>query len=54
MPDSTHQQCKTQPDVLDEVVGPMVNRRVIAYGRWPGRGQKFSLSEIELDEEAKE
>jgi hypothetical protein len=57
MPDSTHQRCETHPDVLDEVVGPMVNRRVIAYGRWKGRqarGQKFALSEIELDEEAKE
>ncbi len=42
--------CKTPPDFLDDVVGPMVNRSVIAYGKVTKK--VFLLRDIELDEEA--
>jgi len=54
--DGTFQRCETRHDMLDDVVGPMVNRSVIAYGRMKGRQgrpQKFHLDEIEFDEEEK-
>lgn len=54
--DGSFQRCETRHDMLDDVVGPMVNRSVIAYGRLKGRRgrpQKFHLDEIEFDEEEK-
>jgi|GEM_PF-1933544 len=41
--------CKTPPEFLDDVVGPMVNRRVVAHGK--SKRSKFLLRDIELDEE---
>lgn len=42
-------RCVTPPEFLDDVVGPMVNRQVIAHGKT--RRGKFHLRDIELDEE---
>ncbi|MCP3143878.1 hypothetical protein [Pyxidicoccus xibeiensis] len=48
--DGAEQRCVTHQDVLDDVVGPMVNRRVVVRGRWTGVARrKFLLSDIDLD-----
>jgi len=55
LPDGEHQRCETPPETLDEVVGPMVNRSVVVFGRWSrprGRKGKFHLKEIDLDEDS--
>lgn len=43
-------QCDTVPGMLDDVVGPMVNRRVVAHGHWrkKGGGEKFLIGDVEL------
>ena len=54
-PDGEHQRCETPAETLDEVVGPMVNRSVVVFGRWKrrsGKKDKFLLKEIDLDEDA--
>jgi hypothetical protein len=33
LPESRHERCDTEPDMLDDVVGPMVNHEVIVRGR---------------------
>lgn len=47
--DGDRKHCKTPPEFLDDVVGPMVNRRVVAHGK--SKRTKFLLRDIELDEE---
>lgn len=47
--DAKKKRCQTPPEFLDDVVGPMVNRRVVAHGKT--KGGKFLLRDIELDEE---
>jgi len=54
-PEGAHQRCETPPETLDEVVGPMVNRSVVVFGRWKrrmGHKDKIILKEIDLDEDA--
>jgi hypothetical protein len=48
--DGRSQRCEAKDDVLDDVVGPMVNRRVVVRGVWRhSRGRrKFYLRDIEL------
>ena len=41
--------CRIEHEVLDDVVGPMINRQVIVRGRWTRRGTQFNLIDIELD-----
>ena len=45
------QKCETREDVLDDVVGPMVNKRVVATGRWVTRRgkQAFLMHDLELE-----
>ncbi len=43
------QWCRIARDVLDDVIGPMLNRRVIVRGQWNRRGTQFDLGDIELD-----
>jgi hypothetical protein len=52
--DGTHQKCNTLPDMLDDVVGPMVNRRVHLTGprrRLPGGIVRLIVEDIELAED---
>jgi len=51
--DGTHVRFYTVHELLDDVVGPMVNRRVVVSGRLMQRGGKKQLliSEIELADE---
>ena len=48
--DDTNQRCEIVHDVLDDVVGPMVNGQVIVKGQWYSDTGKFELIDIELDE----
>ena len=45
-----HIRCDTEPEMLDDVVGPMVNRDVVIFGRVKGKGS-ILVSEIELADE---
>lgn len=51
--DGTHVRASTVPELLDDVVGPMVNRRVVVSGTRSGLGldMKYLASEIELADE---
>lgn len=51
--DGTHVRASTVPELLDDVVGPMVNRRVIVTGTQSQLGleKRFLVSEIELADE---
>lgn len=53
-PSSDHQKCDTVHDMLDDVVGPMVNREVVVSGRWRTRKgkRKLLVEEIELIEKS--
>jgi hypothetical protein len=42
--------CGISHETLDEVVGPMLNRRVIVHGRWNPLRTRFRLYDIELDQ----
>ena len=48
-----HEKCFTLPDMLDEVVGPMVNRKVIVKGPRirRGKGEPLLVHEIEPSED---
>src|SRR5262249_17471831 len=50
-PDGKQQRCSGASEAIDDVIGPMVNRRVILYCRWRStlRGRKLLFSDIELD-----
>jgi len=53
LPDGGRQRCETPEDVLDDVVGPMVNKQVRVTGYWesprdPRRRRVFRLRDIEL------
>ncbi len=43
------QRCRIAGEVLDDVVGPMLNHRVIVRGKWKRHGAQFDLMDIELD-----
>lgn len=47
------QRCEITADVLDDVIGPMVNRRVIVRGKWSTSKHKIRVSDIELGTSAK-
>jgi hypothetical protein len=47
--DSGRIKCKVSHGVLDDVVGPMLNRHVVARGRWNSGHTQFSLLDIEPD-----
>lgn len=53
LPNGVHETCFTLPDMLDDVVGPLVNKRVIVRGpkTHRGRGEHLLVQEIELAEE---
>lgn len=42
-------RCRIAGDVLDDVVGPMLNHRVIVQGKRTKSGAEFRLQDIELD-----
>jgi hypothetical protein len=46
--DSTRVRCRIGQQVLDDVIGPMLNRPVVARGR-VGRRGVFALTDIEID-----
>ena len=45
-------RCRIAGEVLDDVVGPMLNRPVIVQGKWARQGAEFRLQDIELDTSA--
>jgi hypothetical protein len=47
--EGVRQRCETRGDVLDDVVGPMVNRAVVVRGVWTGGRTNFVVHDIELD-----
>jgi hypothetical protein len=49
--DNIRQRCDIEHEVLDDVVGPMVNQHVVVSGRWEStpRRTRFRLFDIELD-----
>lgn len=53
LPDGGRVKCDTQPDMLDDVVGPMVNREVIIRGpmRFRYGANRLWVEEIELADE---
>jgi hypothetical protein len=53
LPNGLHEKCYTLPDMLDDVVGPMVNRKVVVRGPKyrRGRGEGLLVQEIELVDE---
>jgi hypothetical protein len=51
LPDGAEERCDTPPDMLDDVVGPMVNREVIVRGIKPAQRKHLLVEEIELAEE---
>ncbi len=53
LPNGVHEKCFTLPDMLDDVVGPLVNRQVIVRGPKArrGRGEHLLVQQIELAEE---
>jgi len=53
LPDEKHEKCYTVPDMLDDVVGPMVNREVVARGPMIAKRHvtRLLVEEIELAEE---
>lgn len=53
LPESRSEKCDTEPDMLDDVVGPMVNHEVIIRGRRrtrQGGGRRLLVDEIVLAE----
>ena len=50
LPKGEHEKCFTLPDMLDDVVGPMVNQEVVVRGptRRRGRGERLLVHEIRL------
>ena len=44
------QRCEIIHEMLDDVVGPMVNRRVNVKGQWYSPSSRFDLLDIELSE----
>lgn len=53
LPDDQHEKCDTLPDMLDDVVGPMVNRQVLVRGMQrtkQGGVRRLLVEEIELAE----
>lgn len=46
--DGTHVVCDTVPDLLDDVVGPMVNRQVTVSGTHRGGRGRLLVNDIEL------
>ena len=53
LPDGKHEKCDTVPDMLDDVVGPMVNREVIVRGPMRIRYgvKRLLVEEIDMTEE---
>ncbi|MBI2172556.1 MAG: tetratricopeptide repeat protein [Chloroflexi bacterium] len=49
LPDGKDQKCTIGGEVLDDVVGPMVNKKVKVSGKWNRQKTKFNLDDIELD-----
>jgi hypothetical protein len=49
--DDPHLRCQIEHAVLDDVLGPMVNQRVLVSGRWENatKQSRFRLFDIELD-----
>ena len=45
-------RCRIAGQVLDDVVGPMLNRPVVVQGKWARQGAEFRLQDIELDNSA--
>lgn len=55
--DGREVKCHFEPDnVLDDMVGPMVNHRVAVLGKWRGAGthRKFELRDIDLSDDEKD
>lgn len=53
LPDGSTKKCITKPEMLDDVVGPMVNQEVVVRGpekRWRGGVTKVFVEDIELVE----
>ncbi|MCY1042697.1 hypothetical protein OV208_15335 [Corallococcus sp. bb12-1] len=44
------QRCETRENVLDDVVGPMVNRRVLIHGVWIRGRSRFQVIDIDFDD----
>jgi hypothetical protein len=54
LPDGSTKKCRTVPDMLDDVVGPMVNHEVVVRGpekRVAGGVRRVVVEEIELAED---
>ncbi len=53
LPKGEHERCFTLPDMLDDVVGPMVNQEVVVRGpkRRRGRAERLLVREIQLADE---
>jgi hypothetical protein len=43
------QPCDTPDDFLDDIVGPLVNKRVVVRGRWKNRRGKRQFSAIDIE-----
>jgi hypothetical protein len=44
-------RCRIAGEILDDVIGPMLNRQVVVRGKWSSKDQ-FRLEDIELDSSA--
>lgn len=53
-PDGSHRRFITKDDVLDDVVGPMVNRPVLVRAHSSSKTGALHLDDIELNEKQEE
>lgn len=53
LPDGSRQKCDTVPEMLDDVVGPMVNHKVIISGSWINKSgyRRLLVEDIEMVED---
>jgi hypothetical protein len=47
--DGQPQRCWIKGEVLDDVVGPMLNKKVLVWGGWTAKMGRFNLVDIELN-----
>lgn len=46
-------RCQIAGEILDDVIGPMLNRQVVVRGKWSST-DRFRLEDIELDRSAED